>query len=94
MWRPDGWDKAMAKWHKKQCDAGECLCAAREDGADVILEALAKQVGPNPCDTCALVTILEHRPKCITSNPCPKASFYLGQQSGYAKGIQEGRKHE
>lgn len=52
-------------------------------------EWLAKQYGPNPCDTCALVTILENKPRCITSNPCLKASRWLRQQQGYAKGLAE-----
>ena len=42
-WRPEKWEEEAARWHTQQCLPGECLCLAREDGADAILDALKKQ---------------------------------------------------
>lgn len=50
---------------------------------------LAKQVGPKPCLTCRQFQELD---LCNGEGDCGKFIYWRGQQSGYAKGIQEGRK--
>lgn len=49
-------------------------------------EWLASQCGPDPCrnDNCST-----EAEECSVKRDCPDYQYWLGQQQGYAKGLQE-----
>lgn len=106
MWRPEGWENphrdtgdryGLAFHNAYEAGADAMYQPAYEkgkaEGKTELLEALAKQVGPNPCLKCGQREHCNRKDgvwegETLHQDVCEMIAHWEGQQSGYTKGIQ------